>query len=160
MSVLIDAWDEAHRELSIAIDGTPDEDLWTRAHPKLFSVGELGGHVAYWQAVWALGTGDPNVPLDSLPIDSPLIAQSFRYYSHSVDSETQLGLTTAELQNEIMRIHAAAKVVALDMDFDSPYPGNWRTWGNIVQYQAFHVAYHTGQVYSVRHMLGHETEDN
>jgi len=24
----------------------------------------------------------------------------------------------------------------------------------------FHVAYHTGQAYSVRHLLGHETEDN
>lgn len=160
LPVLIEAWDEAHRELSIAIDGTPNGDLWRRAHPKLLSVGELGSHVAYWQAVWALGTGDPNISLDSLPVRSPLLHPAFRYYTNSVGAGIRLDMTTSDLQAEVMRLHEAAREAAATKENKSPYPGNWGTWGNLVQYQAFHVAYHAGQVYSVRHLLGHETEDN
>ena len=51
-------WDEAHREFAIACEGLADEDLWTRPEPRLLSVGELAGHIAYWQAVHVFGGGD------------------------------------------------------------------------------------------------------
>ncbi len=53
-----------------------------------------------------------------------------------------------------------ANATVVGKEKDDPYHVQWETWGNLVQYQVFHVAYHTGQIYSVRHLLGHETEDN
>ena len=160
LAPLIEAWDEAHREFAIALGDFPEQDLWKRAHPRLLSVGELSGHVAYWQAVWVLGGGDPKPDLAHLPLRSPLLNDAFRYYTSSVDHRFELDLTAAQVLEEVSRIHEAAKASLIGNDKDQTYPGQWGTWGNLVQYQAFHVAYHTGQAYSVRHLLGHETEDN
>jgi hypothetical protein len=157
---LIEAWDEAHREFAIALGGLPDEDLWKRAHPRLLSIGELAGHVAYWQAVWTMGGGEDRPALERLPLESPLLDHAFRYYTTNVERPFQLDLGTLQVLAEVGRIHEAAKAAVGDRSKDDPYPGQWGTWGNLVQYQAFHVAYHTGQAYSVRHVLGHETEDN
>lgn len=160
LSPLIDAWDEAHRELAIAFNGLGDEDLWKRPHPRLLSVGELAGHVAYAQAAWVFGDGTFKPDLATLPIQSPLIDPAFRYYLSSVKEPYQLPLTAGQVLAEVAHIHEATKAAIAGLEMDSPYPGQWRTWGNLVQYQVFHVAYHTGQMYSARHLLGHETEDN
>lgn len=160
LAPLIEAWDEGHREFAIALENLPDQDLWKRAHPRLLSVGELTGHVAYWQGVWILGEGNDRPEMADLPIQSPLLDHAFRYYTSTVESAFSLELGTAEVLEELVRVHRAAKAFVFEKEKDEPCPGQWGTWGNIIQYQAFHVAYHTGQVYSVRHMLGHETEDN
>jgi hypothetical protein len=159
LDTLIDAWDEAHRELAIGLGGVTDEDVWKRAHPRLLSVGELVGHVAHWQAVWIMGGGSDRPDIGELPVQSPLVGDGFRYYTSSVDRTVSLDLNAADLLAELARVHDAAKQYVLARR-DEPYPGQWGTWENLVQYQAFHVAYHTGQIYSVRHLLGHETEDN
>ena len=160
LAPLIEAWDEAHREFDIALGGLQNEELWTRAHPRLLSVGELAGHIAYWQAVWVTGEGNHKPDLAQLPVKSALLNDGFRYYTSSVDQPFHLELGTAEVLAEVNRVHEAAKAFMADKGKDDPYPGQWGIWGNLVQYQVFHVAYHTGQAYSVRHLLGHETEDN
>ena len=160
LAPLIEAWDEAHREFDIALGGLSDEDLWKRPHPRLLSVGELAGHVAYWQAVWITGGGNHRPELGELPIKSPFLDHGFRYYTSSVDQPFQVDLTVEQVLQEVRRVHEAAKAEVVGKEKDEPYPGQWGTWGNLVQYQVFHVAYHTGQAYSVRHLLGHETEDN
>jgi len=160
LTPLIEAWAEGHREFAIAFGNFPDEDLWKRPHPRLLSAGELAGHVAYWQAVWIMGGGNDKPDLDQLPIKSPLLNHAFRYYTITVENQFRLEMNSTDLIAEVMRVHDAAKAFVSDKEKQEAYPGMWRTWGNVVQYQAFHVAYHTGQVYSVRHLLGHETEDN
>jgi uncharacterized damage-inducible protein DinB len=160
LALLFEAWDEAHREFAIALEGLSDEDLWRRAHPRLLSVGELAGHVAYGQAIWTMGPGGDRPKVEQVSITSPLLNEAFRYYLLNVDHPFQVEMGTDEVLKEITRIHQAAKIAAADKGKNEPYPGHWGTWGNLIQYQVFHVAYHTGQVYSVRHLLGHETEDN
>ena len=160
LAPLIEAWDEGHREFAIALNGCPDADLWKRAHPRLLSVGELAGHIAYWQAVWITGGGSHSPEMAQLPIQSPFLNATFRYYTSSVEEPARLDMGTQEAIDEVMRVHEAAKAFVADKKKDELYPGQWGTWGNVVQYQAFHVAYHTGQAYSVRHLLGHATEDN
>jgi hypothetical protein len=160
LAPLIAAWDEGHREFAIAYEGLDDSDIWVRAHPRLLSLGELAGHVAYWQGVWTFGEGEERPDLSKLPIQSLLIHHGFRYYTSNVEAPCRVELDAKELVNEVMRVHEAAKGAVSHKNLDDPYPGQWGTWGNFVQYQAFHVAYHTGQAYSVRHLLGHETEDN
>ncbi|HTQ11102.1 MAG TPA: DinB family protein [Fimbriimonadaceae bacterium] len=160
LTPLIEAWDEGHREFAISLGGISEEDLWKRPHPRLLSVGELAGHLAYWQAVWITGGGDASPDLTRLPVRSPLVDEAFRYYTTQVDHPFRLDLNAEQVLAEVQRIHEIAKAAAEGKGKDDPYPGQWRTWGNLVQYQAFHVAYHTGQAYSVRHLLGHDTEDN
>ena len=157
---LIDAWDEAHREFAFAFQGLPDEYLWRRAHPRLLSVGELAGHVAYWQAVWTMGGGNSNPDFADFPMQSPLLNRTFRYYSVTLEEPIALPIGSQEALREVNRVHGAARSIAAEKELNEHYPGQWGTWGTFVQYQAFHVAYHTGQAYSVRHLMGHETEDN
>lgn len=162
LGLLIKAWDEGHRELAEAFIGLQDEDVWTRPHPKLLSVGEIAGHIAHWDAVWIAGSG-LKTNLADLPIQGPLIDPSFRYYTTSALSPVQLEMGAKELWAEVDRVHKEARAIVIKAGPDSEDipPGYEKmTWGGILQYRAFHVAYHTGQIYSVRHLLGHETVDN
>ncbi|MCC7230378.1 MAG: hypothetical protein IT203_08275, partial [Fimbriimonadaceae bacterium] len=113
---LLEAWDEAHREFAIALGGLSDEDLWTRAHPRLLSVGELAGHIAYGQAVWVLGPGSYRPDLKSLAIESPLLDRGFSYYTDQVDRPFRVSLGTAQVLNEISRIHEASRVAVADKE--------------------------------------------
>ena len=65
---------------------------------------------------------------------------------------------------ELTRIHreSVGHLKALNPDLNAHVPGwgsHW-TWGESIRYTIFHVAYHTGQIYTARHLLGEETPDN
>ena len=162
LRLVIDGWTEGYRELTEAFIGLPDEDVWRRPHPTLLSIGELAGHIAYWDAVWITGSG-PNSDLGDLPITSPLIDSAFRYFTTSVEAPVQLELGAQAVLAEVVRVQSAARDVVLKLNPDSEDKVPWSstaTWGQTLQYRVFHVAYHTGQIYSVRHLFGHETSDN
>jgi hypothetical protein len=149
---LIDALDEAQWEFTLVFEGLSDEDLWRRPHPKLLSVGELAGHVASCESVFA---GQDKA-------ESPLIDERFSYYTHQVDDPVVLDLNVAGVLEELKRVHVAAKAGFQGVtDYDSEAPwGQGATWYQALKYQVFHVAYHCGQAYSVRHLMGHTTTDN
>lgn len=151
--LLIKSLDSAFFELGEAFKDLPDADVWKRAHPSLLSVGELAVHIAYWEAQSFLG--------DSF--ESPLFAKAARYYTMNVTEPFALDLGASALHDEVKRIHEACKAALTSTEFEydtpTPYREGW-TWGYTLVYQAFHVAYYTGQMYSVRHLLGHETVDN
>lgn len=157
---LLDALDEGHREFKIALEGLSDADLWLRPHPRLWSVGELAGHVAYGLALWVFGDGTYRTELANLPIQSPLLDPRFAYYALGPETPTKLDLGVTEVLAEVERVHRLAEAALKGKEMSDAYPGQWGTWGALVQYEAFHVAYHTGQIYSARHLMGHETEDN
>ncbi|MBN8690735.1 MAG: DinB family protein [Armatimonadetes bacterium] len=144
--------DTAIWEMSEAFDGLQDQDLWTRPHPRLLSVGELAAHVAYGEIRWMLPS-----------FESPLNSDAFAYYFYSVEKPIQLELTATELYAEVKRVHEACKAHILEsrpeLSAVMPIREDW-TWGGMLEYMAFHVAYHTGQMYSARHLMGHETNDN
>lgn len=154
LDLLLKALDTAQWEMSEAFKGLPDADVWRRPDPRLLSVGELAAHVAYWEAHSFFGEGK---------IDSPLTLPAARYYTSNSVEPFELPLGAEETLREVQRIHALCKAafVADPHDSEEPNPnrGTW-TWGSTLEYQAFHVAYHTGQMYSVRHLLGHQTVDN
>ncbi len=144
--------DSAIWEMSEAFDGLRDEDVWVRSHPRLLSIGELATHVAYGEIRWLNPT-----------FDSPLAREDAGYYLHSIGTPMALELGTQELYAEVKRVHEACKAHILELrpDLSATLPGreDW-TWGHTLEYMAFHIAYHTGQMYSVRHLMGHETADN
>lgn len=151
--LLLGALTAAIWELGEALTGMPSEDLWTRPHPRLLSVGELCVHIGGWLSVSFLGTNG----------DGPLAAHGGAYYPDSIEKQLTLPMTTEELYAEIKRVHeAGVKAFQAEphrLDDANPNRDGW-IWKSTVEYQGFHVAYHTGQIYSVRHMLGHQTVDN
>lgn len=153
LDLLIKALDSAMWELGEAFSGLPDASVWRRAHPRLLSVGELAAHIAYWEAISFFGDG----------IESPLTAPAARYYTSNVEEPFQLPMGAEAVLAEVKRIHEAARASFLadshDSEENNAFRDDW-TWGATLEYQVFHVAYHTGQIYSVRHLMGHETVDN
>lgn len=162
-------------ELGEAFKGLKDENVWKRPAEGLLSVGEIAGHIAYWAAVRLVGDGgcgsemgagnaaDPSL----CPVSSPLIDPRFRYYQPTLkESPTgdQWAMTAEQVAQEVQRVHA--EVVALLMDRNVDLAGHppscppQLTYEELLKYQAFHVAYHAGQIYTVRHLLGEETVDN
>src|SRR5438105_11820658 len=150
-------------EAKFAFEGLADENVWKRAAPGLLSVGELAGHHAYWEAVRLAGDGED---LAKCGVKSPLIDTRFRYYPLTIatpPSEQHLAMTAEQVCNELLRVHgeAVAHFKALNPDPDTRIPGEPHfTYGEYLKYAVFHLAYHTGQMYSVRHLLGEEPPDN
>jgi uncharacterized damage-inducible protein DinB len=52
------------------------------------------------------------------------------------------------------------KALNPDLDGRAPYWPAHSNYGEYLRYAAFHIAYHTGQMYSARHLLGEVTPDN
>jgi hypothetical protein len=154
LDLVLKALDTAQWEMSEAFKGLPDEDVWRRPHPRLLSVGELAAHIAYWEAQSFLGEGG---------VESPLATFEARYYTSNVAAPVEMALGAGEVLAEVQRIHELCKASFAanphEPDESNPNRNGW-SWGTTVEYQAFHVAYHAGQMYSVRHLLGHETVDN
>ena len=151
-------------EVKEAFKGLADEHVWKRPAERLLSVGELAGHIAHWEAVRLAGEGpDPA----KCRVSSPLIDQRFRYYPATIEtppSEQHLAMTAEQVCGELLRVHeqAVAHFKALNPDPKTRIPGcpTGFTYGEYLEYAVFHIAYHTGQMYSARHLLGEETPDN
>lgn len=162
-------------EAKFAFEGLADENVWKRPAEGLLSVGELAGHIAYWEAVKLAGEGGdqgvrwdiPEPDLTKCRVSSLLIDHRFGYYPDTIanpPSEQHRAMTAEQVWKELSRVHeeAVAHFKALNPDLESPPPG-WSppyTYSEFLRYAAFHVSYHTGQMYSARHLLGEETPDN
>lgn len=145
--------DEGIWEMGEAFKGLDDADVWRRPHENLLSIGELAAHVAYWEAETFLGKD----------FKSELTDLVDRYYLVTLEEPKARQMGAEAVYNEVKRIHEASKQAFFadspDLESNNPHREDW-TWGSVLRYQIFHVAYHTGQMYSVRHLMGHETEDN
>src|SRR5438552_9579747 len=142
-------------EVGEAFKGLADENVWKRPAEGLLSVGELAGHIAYWEAVRLAGEGED---LAKCQVSSPLIDNRFRYYPATLEtppSEQHLAMTAEQVCSELLRVHeeSVAQFKSLNPELESTPPGlpGW-TYGSSLKYLVFHVAYHTGQMYSARHL--------
>lgn len=155
-------------EVTEAFKDLKDENVWKRPADGLLSVGELAGHVAYWEAVRFAGEaedGSSSRDLSNCKISSPLLDPRFGYYTTTVatrPSEEHLAMTAEQVCSELLRIHgeAMASLKALNPNMEAKAPHWHSNYDELLRYVVFHIAYHTGQMYSVRHLLGEETPDN
>lgn len=158
----------AYFEVKFAFEGLANANVWKRPAEGLLSVGELAGHIAYWEAVRLAGDCvGPEPDPAKCRVSSPLIAPRFRYYSTTLatpPSEQHLAMTAEQVCGELVRVHeeTIGHLKALNPAAESALPGYPpnHTYAEYLKYAAFHVSYHTGQMYSVRHLLGEETPDN
>jgi hypothetical protein len=162
------ALDLGYFEVGEAFGGLADEHVWKRPAPGLLSVGELAGHIAYWAAgrLALEGTEAGSRPdLSKVKVKSPLVDERFAYYPGTLaaaPSSEHLAMTAEQVHQELLRVHreSVACLRALSPDLSSPAPGWHSDYADYLRYAAFHVAYHTGQMYSARHLLGESTPDN
>jgi hypothetical protein len=159
--------DLAYFEVGEAFDGLADENVWKRPAAGLLSVGELAGHVAYWEAARFACDFPEKTDMAKCAVKSPLIDNTFRYYSTNLDlqpSTEHLAMTAAEVLSELRRVHKESvehlKSVNPELGAHPPGLESYWTYETSIQYMCFHVSYHVGQMYSVRHLLGERTPDN
>lgn len=159
-------FDLCYFELQEAFKGLADENVWKRPSKGLLSVGEIAGHVAYWEAIRLAGEGED---LARCRIRGRLIDPRFRYYTSTRDSaptEQQQAMTADQVIGELVRTHeeAMADFKSRNPELDSAIPAEQQiyqtTYRQMLDYQIFHIAYHTGQIYSARHFLGEQPPDN
>ena len=153
-------------ELGEAFKGLQDEHVWQRPAEGLLSIGEIAGHIAFWEATRLAGdAGDPIPDPANCAIKSPLIDRHYSYYTHTQPSApAQEDLTAEQVYAELQRVHkeSVEYLKGLNADLGQPlrnWPKFW-TMEETLKYQIFHIAYHAGQIYSARHLLGEETPDN
>jgi hypothetical protein len=160
--------DLCYFEVTEAFKGLADEHVWKRPDGRLLSVGELAGHIAYWEAIrFACESpeGGSSRDLSTCKVHSPLLDSRFAYFPTTLattPSEEHVALTAEQVCNELLRIHqeTMAHLKALNPDLDSKAPHWHSNYRELLTYVAFHIAYHTGQMYSVRHLLGETPPDN
>jgi hypothetical protein len=169
VEIYLEFLEEAYYEIKFAFEGLADANVWKRPAEGLLSVGELAGHVAFWEAVKLAGDCGGREDLDpaKCPVKSPLIDRRFRYYPDILPtppSEHHLAMTAQQVCDELMRVHqeSAELFKMRNPSMEAQVPGFWDgyTYASMLKYASFHVAYHTGQMYSARHLLGEETPDN
>lgn len=167
--------DVGYFEVTEAFRGLADENVWKRPAPGLLSAGELAGHLAYWEAMRLAGEGGEQVSdpladhrsLNACRVSSPPIDERFSYYPTTLatpPSEQHLAMTAQQVCRELVRVHeaAVADFTGRNPDLEDCPPG-WppgNTYGDFLRYLVFHIAYHTGQIYSARHLLGEQPPDN
>lgn len=168
--------DQGYYEVKFAFEELADKHVWKRPAPGLLSVGEIAGHLAYWETIRLASDGltvtlfgkNPEEPdLTKCQVSSPLIDNRFAYYTKTLTtqpSERHLSMTAEHVCSELLRVHAEAVAYfkALNPDLKMTPPGwaSYWTYGGFLEYLTFHIAYHTGQMYSARHLLGEQTPDN
>ena len=160
--------DLCYFEVTEAFKGLSDDHVWKRPGGGLLSVGELAGHIAHWEALRFGGdteNGNASRDLSNCKIDSLLLDSRFSYYTTTIlsgPSESHLAMTAEQVCNALLRIHRESMgyLEALNPVLSSKAPAWHSDYDDLLRYVAFHVAYHTGQMYSVRHLLGEETPDN
>ena len=152
------AWDSGFWEFSLVFEEMEDADLWVRPHENLLSVGEIACHVVYSLVTYANKIGADT------ELTSTLSVKHASYYLHNIGTPIQLALGVADVAAEVDRIQRAVKAVflasAAERDEPLAFDGPGRTFGEFADYMVFHIAYHTGQAFSVRHIMGHKTNDN
>ena len=126
----LDLLEESYYELKFAFDGLKDEHVWKRPSPELLSVGELAGHIAYWEAVKLAGEGGVPLPSpDKCKVVSPLIDQRFSYYTSNREiypSELHLAMKADEVYAELLRIHTKAVSYFKELNVDlQAHPAGW-----------------------------------
>src|SRR5437867_598802 len=133
LDVCLELLEQDYFEVGEAFKGLAGENVWKRPAEGLLSVGELAGHMAYWEAIRLAGEGED---LSKCKVASPLIDRRFRYYPESLanpPSDQHHAMTAEQVHSELVRVHKESLAhQALNPNLDSAS----------VEYLLFHIAYH------------------
>lgn len=168
LELYLDELDLTYFELSEAFRGLSDANVWKRPSDELLSIGEIAGHISFWLALrLASDKGAGSRDFSGCHVLGPLIDPTFAYYTSNRNErpkESLLKMSAAEVWTETERVYkeVSAYLRGLNPDIDTGGPEfpEGDTYRQYLKYLIFHVSYHTGQIYSHRHLLGETTPDN
>ena len=163
---LIDAWHWMYFETDLLFAGLAQENLHRRPGPGLLAVSEHVAHVCrseasiinrylFGQSVAEWEDSLFRLPLFGWPptmLEGPIHPELARLSGEEVE---------AEYRRQHECCYALARTLSLPADFR--FDDGWdrcTTVRDRLRIAAYHVAYHAGQIYAVRHALGESTPDN
>jgi len=173
---LVEAWHWMYFEADLVFGGLQEANLHRRPAPGLLAASEHAAHLARSEASivdrylfgrapespLARGEGAPGWA-DCL-FRRPEFGWPPTMLERPVNPELA-SLTVSEVYDELLAQHRRCYELAktLELPPDHTFDDDWvriRTVRDRLRIAAYHVAYHMGQIYSVRHLLGEETPEN
>lgn len=163
---LIEAWHWMYFETDLVLGGIRPENLHRRPGPGLLSISEHLAHVARSEGsiIRRYLLGEPDEDWQT----SVLTRDVFGWPPTMLESPVEPDLAQMTLQavtEEYLRLHQGCYEAAqtLILPAEHRFDDAWNrvvTVRDRLRIAAYHVAYHCGQIYSVRHILGEETPEN
>lgn len=165
--VLLSAIEEAYRDAEGAFSGIREENFHRRPSSTILAISEQAVHIAQCEALLLLGALLQKSPSE-WGITSPLLHEQYDYppnaLAHPIP-DTILTLSPKDIYPELRKVHdfIMQNLKGFDKDADQMVLTPWGETLTVrwcLTYSAYHVAYHIGQVYCIRHFLGEETPNN
>lgn len=166
VKTLIEAWHWMYFEADLLFEGLGEGNLHRRPGENLLAVSEHVAHLVRSEAsiveryLW----GRPEDEWADTLMRKSQFGWPPTMLDQPVDSELAT-LTVSEVYGELMSQHTRCyeSALSLELDADFEFGDDWdrcRTVRDRLRIAAYHVAYHAGQIYSVRHLLGEQTPEN
>lgn len=163
---LVEAWHWMYFETDLVLGGIQEDHLHRRPAANLLSISEHLAHVARSEASiifrYLLGQQPDDWP------QSPLFHERYGWPPTMLEGAINPELAKFELKDlseEYRRCHELCYQAAQTIRHtaDHSFSDSWdrvTTVRDRLRIAAYHVAYHHGQIYTVRHLLGEETPEN
>ncbi len=163
---LVEAWHWMYFETDLAFGGLSPQNLHRRPGPGLLAISEHVAHV---------------VRSEASIINRGLFGQSPRQWEDCLLRQPEFGwpptmlegpinpelerMSVDEVMDAYLRQHSRCYELAqtCHLSPDHVFKDHWERCTTVrdrLRIAAYHVAYHTGQIYSARHLLGEETPEN
>lgn len=163
---LIEAWHWMYFETDLVLGGIKDEHLHLRPGANLIAISEHLAHVARSEAsiICRYLAGQQDAEWQTSVLTKDIFGWPPTMLEQPIDPDlAAMGLS--EIAAEYLNLHERCYQVALTLDLspDHVFDDAWErvtTVRDRLRIAAYHVAYHAGQIYSVRHMLGEDTPEN
>ena len=163
---LIEAWHWMYFETDLVLGGIQSEHLHRRPALNLLSISEHLAHVARSEAsiIFRYLAGVEPHEWPASPLTSERYGWPPTMLEEPLHSELS-AMSLGEITDEYLRCHDQCYQLAkgLDLSADTSFSDSWdrvTTVRDRLRIAAYHVAYHHGQIYTVRHLLGEETPEN
>lgn len=163
---LIEAWHWMYFETDLVLGGVKAENLHRRPAPNLLSISEHLAHVVRSEA--SIVCRYLARQEDSEWANTVLTKPIFGWPPTMLEAPVDAGLAAMgleELTSEYLNHHDKCYKLALSLDLSADYEFQ-DGWDRVISVRdrlriaAYHVGYHAGQIYTVRHLLGEETPEN
>lgn len=163
---LIDAWHWMYFETDLVLGGIEERHLHLRPAPNLLAVSEHLAHVARSEAsiICRYLAGQDDAEWQTSILTRDLFGWPPTMLESPIDPDLAR-MELPELKKEYLELHERCYRLALSLPLsaDHSFEDGWdrvKTVRDRLRIAAYHVAYHAGQIYSVRHMFGEETPEN
>ena len=164
---LVEAWDWSYVDFDMAFDGMSVETLHRRASPASISIAEMAAHTVYSEASiilrYLLG-----IPKEEWG-DHFMLRDPYGWPPRILESPPRpelLKMSVEEVKQAWMEHHRVfvQRLQNFELPADHRFNDEWSDAAPDVEtrlrFAAYHVAYHIGQIYALRQVLGEETPDN